>query len=135
MQSSLLRKLHTSPERQNLRFSYDKKSLNQYLNFRKRDVELGPIVKGRLATTTKHLQHWFSFIGKGTKLKELERTDCGNYFYYRQKSINSKVKPAIVQNEQSTINTCIKWHNKNDETHIDGSDFKKLLRSIILNDT
>ena len=54
--------------------------MQQYLDFRKRDVELGHIVSGRLATIATHLQHWLSFIGKDTKLKELERTDCENYF-------------------------------------------------------
>jgi len=31
-----------------------------------------------------------------------------------------------VQNEQSTINACIKWLNKNGETHRDGFDLKRL---------
>ena len=39
------------------------------------DVELGHIVKGRHTTIATHLQHFLSFIGKDTKLKELERTD------------------------------------------------------------
>ena len=81
-----------------------KEGVQQYVDFRKRDVELGHIVSGRLATIATHLQHWLSFIGKDTKLKELERTDCENYFYYRQKSTDSKVKQVTVQNEQSTIN-------------------------------
>ena len=89
---------------------------------------LGHIVSGRLATIATHLQHWLSFIGKDTKLRELERTDCENYFYYRQKSPDAKVKQVTVQNEQSTINASIKWLNKNGETHIDGFDFKKLPR-------
>ncbi|MDA9799070.1 tyrosine-type recombinase/integrase [Luminiphilus sp.] len=105
-----------------------KEGVQQYVDFRKRDVELGHIVSGRLATIATHLQHWLSFIGKDTKLKELERTDCENYFYHRQKSTDSKVKQVTVQNEQSTINACIKWLNKNGETHIDGFDFKKLPR-------
>ena len=33
-----------------------------------------------------------------------------------------------MQNEKITINACIKWLNKNGETHIDGFDFKKLPR-------
>lgn len=102
-----------------------KEGVAQYVDFRKRDVELGHIVSGRLATISTHVQHWLSFIGKDTKLKELERTDCENYFYHRQKSTDSKVKQVTVQNEQSTINACIKWLNKNGETHIDGFDFKK----------
>jgi hypothetical protein len=105
-----------------------KEGVQQYLDFRKRDVELGHIVSGRLATIATHLQHWLSFIGKETKLKELECTDCENYFYHRQKSTNSNVKQVAVQNEQSTINACIKWLNKNGETHIHGFDFKKLPR-------
>ena len=60
-----------------------KEGVQQYVDFRKRDVELGHIVSGRLATIATHLQHWLSFIGKDTKLKELERTDCENYFYHR----------------------------------------------------
>ena len=77
-----------------------KEGVQQYVDFRKRDVELGHIVSGRLATIATHLQHWLSFIGKDTKLKELERTDCENYFYHRQKSTNSNVKQVTVQNEQ-----------------------------------
>lgn len=105
-----------------------KEGVGLYLNFRKRDVELGHIVSGRLATITTHLQHFLGFIGKDTKLKELERTDCENYFYHRHKSSNGNVKQVTVQNEQSTINACIRWLNKNGETHIDGFEFKKLPR-------
>jgi len=61
-------------------------------------------------------------------LQQYIRTDCENYFYHRQKSTNSSVKQVTVQNEQSTIHACIKWLNKNGETHIDGFDFKKLPR-------
>jgi integrase len=105
-----------------------KEGVEKYLSFRKRDVELGHIVSGRLATIATHLQHFLSFIGKDTKLKELERTDCENYFYHRHKSTNTKVKQVTVQNEQSTINALMKWLNKNGETHIDSFDFKKLPR-------
>jgi integrase len=105
-----------------------KEGVELYLNFRKRDVELGHIVSGRLATIATHLQHFLGFIGKDTKLKELERTDCESYYYHRHKSSNGNVKQVTVQNEQSTINACIKWLNKNGETHIDGFEFKKLPR-------
>jgi site-specific recombinase XerD len=105
-----------------------KEGVEKYLSFRKRDVELGHIVKGRHTTIATHLQHFLSFIGKDTKLKELERTDCENYYYHRHKATNSKVKQVTVQNEQSTINALMKWLHKNGETHIDGFDFKKLPR-------
>ena len=77
--------------------------MQQYIDFRKHDVELRQIVSGRFETIATHLQHWLSFIGKDTKLKELERTDCENYFYHRQKSTNRNVKQVTVQNEQSTM--------------------------------
>jgi hypothetical protein len=56
----------------------------------------------------------------------LESTDCENYFYHRHKATNGNVKQVTVQKEQSSINTCIKWLNKNGETHIDSFYFKKL---------
>ena len=48
-----------------------KEGVEKYLSFRMRDVELGHIVKGRHTTIATHLQHFLSFIGKDTKLKEL----------------------------------------------------------------
>ena len=50
-----------------------KEGVEKYLSFRMRDVELGHIVKGRHTTITTHLQHFLSFIGKDTKLKEVKR--------------------------------------------------------------
>ena len=52
-----------------------KEGVEKYLSFRMRDVELRHIVKGRHTTIAKHLQHFLCFIGKDTKLKELERTE------------------------------------------------------------
>ena len=71
--------------------------MEKYLSFRMRDVELGHIVKGRHTTIATHLQHFLSFIGKDTKLKELERTDCENYFYHRHKATNGNVKQEPQQ--------------------------------------
>ncbi len=36
------------------------------------------MLRGRHTTISTHLQHFLSYIGKDTKLKELERTDCEN---------------------------------------------------------
>jgi len=105
-----------------------KEGVEKYLSFRMRDVKLGHIVKGRHTTIATHLQDFLSFIGKDTKLKELERTDCENYYYHRHIATNGNVKQVTVQNEQSTINALMKWLHKNGETHIDGFDFKKLPR-------
>lgn len=103
-----------------------KNGVEKYIEHRQKDVETGLIVKGRLITIKTHLQHWLNFIGKDTKLKELGRTDCEDYFYERRKSSKNNVKQITVANEQSTINSCISYLFKNNETVIDGFDFKKL---------
>jgi integrase len=111
-----------------------KKGVQLYLEHREKDVELGHIVKGRLGGIKIHLEHWLDFIGRDTKLKELDRNDCEDYFYFRSRNSNGNVKQVTVQNEQSTINACIKWLYKQGETDLQGFDFKKLPRLDKKND-
>ena len=105
-----------------------KEGVEKYLNHRLKDVESGIIVKGRHTTIKTHLQHWLEFIGKDTKLKELHRNDCEDYFYERTKKSKGNTKQVTIQNEQSSINACIKYLFKNNDTHIESFDFKKLPR-------
>jgi hypothetical protein len=75
------------------------------------------------------LEHWLDFIGRDAKLKELERTDCEDYFHSRVKKSTKKKLPisqTTVLNEQSTINAMMAWLFKNNETYIDHFEFKKL---------
>ena len=69
-----------------------KEGVNHYLEHRKKDVESGLIVKGRYTTIKTHLQHFLDFIGKDTKLKELERIDYEDYFYERMKKSKNNFK-------------------------------------------
>ena len=85
-----------------------KEGEEKYLSFRMRKVELKHPVKGRHTKIAKHLRHFLSFIGKNTKLKELELTNCESYYYYRHKVTNGNVKQDTGQNKQSTINALIK---------------------------
>ena len=62
-----------------------------------------------MGTIKTHLEHWLDFIGRDTKLKEFDRTDCEDYFYHRTKKSNAIIKQITIQNEQNTINTCIKY--------------------------
>ena len=78
-----------------------KEGVEKYLSFRKRDVELGHIVSGRLSTIATHLQHFLSFIGKDTKLKELERTDCENYFYHRHKATTATSNKSLCKTNKA----------------------------------
>ena len=102
-----------------------KTGVDDYLKQRAIDVQAGLIVKGRLSTIKTHLTHWLDFIGRDTKLKELERTDCENYFFTRTKTKKKiAVSQSTVENEQSTINALISWLYKRNETLIEGFDFK-----------
>jgi integrase len=95
-----------------------------------RELEVGQsagIVAGRYRTIKTHLEHWLNFIGRDVKLKELERTDCENYFLERTKGKKKlAVSSTTIANEQATINAMMKWLYKRNETYIDGFDFKKL---------
>ena len=106
-----------------------KEGVAQYVAQREKDVEAGLIVKGRLGTIKTHLEHWLDFIGRDTKLKELERSNCENYFYERSKTKKKiPISPTTVQNEQSTVNAMMSWLFKNNEARIDHFEFKKLPR-------
>jgi integrase len=103
--------------------------VDMYLEQRMKDVEAKLIVIGRYKTISTHLNHWLKFIHKDTKLKELERTDCENYFHSRTKVKGEeklKVSQITVEHEQSTINSMMEWLYKKNETYIDKFDFKKL---------
>ena len=111
-------------------FSHTTKiGVEMYLEERKKDVEAGIIVKGRFSVIRTQLNHWLDIIGKDTKLKELERTDCENYFLERTKTKKSiPISQTTVENEQSIINAMMKWLHKRGETYVAGFDFKKLKR-------
>jgi integrase len=106
-----------------------KAGVELYLEQRWKDVEAGLIVKGRYSTIKIHLEHWLDFIKRDTKLKELERTDCENYYHSRTKTKKSiSASQSTIENEQSTVNAMLSWLYKRKETYIDGFDFKKLKR-------
>lgn len=106
-----------------------KEGVALYLEQRKKDIGAELITEGRWKTINTHLQHWLKFIGKDTKLKELSRTDCENYFNERRqtkKRNEIKISQSTIVNEQASINAMINWLFKRNETYIDAFDFKKL---------
>lgn len=107
-----------------------KEGVAKYIARRQKDVDSGDIVVGRLGTIKIHLEHWLDFIGRDTKLKELERTDCDEYFNQRRKPTKSKrpVSPSTLLNEKTTINAMMSWLFKQNETYIDQFEFPKLKR-------
>ena len=111
-------------------FSIDaKKAVELYVAHRQKDVDVGLIVPGRLGTIRAYLKNWLDFIGRDTKLKEMERTDCESYFHFCVKGAGrTAARQVTVQNEQSTINAMTDWLFKRGEAGIDGFDFRKLPR-------
>ena len=106
-----------------------KQGVEEYLKQRALDVEAELIVKGRYGTIKTHLEHWLDFIGRDTKLKELERTDCENYLHSRTKTKKKiNVSQTTVANEQSTINAMLSWLYRRNEAYIEAFDFKPLKR-------
>lgn len=105
-----------------------KQGVEAYLKQRQQEVGTH-IVAGRYNTIKTHLEHWLDVIGRDTKLKELDRTDCEDYYLQRSKSKRQlKISQTTVANEQSTINALMKWLYKRNETKIDSFEFKKLPR-------
>lgn len=111
-------------------FSIDaKKAVELYVAHRSKHVGPNGITAGRVGTIRSHLKNWLDFIGRDTKLKEMERTDCEDYFLFRSKGADRPAARIVtVQNEQSTINAMMDWLFKRGEAHIDGFDFAKLPR-------
>jgi len=107
-------------------FSIDaKRAVELYVEHRQKDMDAGLIVPGRLATIRAHLKNWLDFIGRDTKLQEMERTDCESYFHFRVKGAGrTAARQVTVQNDQSTINAMMDWLLKRGEARIDGFDFR-----------
>ena len=101
----------------------------RYVAYRQRDVEAGLIVKGRLVTIKAHLKHWVAFIGADTRLSELDRGSCEDYYHFRIGGAQSAAaRQTTIVNEQATINAMMLWLSRQGDARIDGFDFRKLPR-------
>lgn len=100
--------------------------VQRYLKNRETDVAAGLIVAGRLVTIRAHLLHWQDFIGKATKLSALTKDSCENYFSFRVTKSAVPGKQVTIENEQSTINACMKYLFKQSLVHVSVFDFPKL---------
>ena len=106
-----------------------KQAVERYLAHRQRDVEARLIVAGRLATMRAHLNHWLDFVGRDTRLSELDRGSCEDY--YRSRLLGTRgvaARQVTIANEQSTINAMMLWLFRQGDSRIDGFDFRKLPR-------
>lgn len=100
--------------------------VERYLKYKEADVAAGLIVAGRLVTIRSHLLHWQGFIGKATKLRDLAPESCEDYFIFRTTKSAAPGKQVTIENEQSSINACMKYLFKQGLTHFAAFDFRKL---------
>ena len=100
--------------------------VERFLEHRKSDVAAGLIVAGRLVTIRSHLLHWKDFIGKNRKLSELTLASCEDYFTYRVTKSAVPGKQVTIENEQTSINACIKYLFAQGLVHVPKFEFRKL---------
>lgn len=104
-----------------------KQGVENFLKHKEKKLLAKKMTKGRQATIKTHLEHWLDFIGRDTKLKDLNRKDCEDYYEKRNKTKKKiKISPTTAMNEQSTINAMMKWLYKEGEAYIDAFDFDDL---------
>lgn len=96
-----------------------------YIKHRYKDVEAKLIVPGRLKALRNQLDNWLKYIGKGSKIYEMTRSSCEDYYHKRTEQ--GAALNTIIH-EQSTINAMMKFMYKQGESYIDGFDFTKLPR-------
>ena len=53
-----------------------KEGAEKYLEVRRKDWEIGYIVRERYLALQTHTKHWVEYVGKKKKLRELRRRDC-----------------------------------------------------------
>ena len=87
---------------------------------------MGLIAASRYKTLKSHLKHWAALIDKNTQVKDLKCKDCEGYYEWSNAQAEGDVKQKTVHSEQVTINGMIKWLYMQNETYIEGFDFKKL---------
>lgn len=106
-----------------------KQAVERYLAHRQRDVDAGLIVPGRWATMRTHLNHWLDFVGRDTRLSELDRGSCEDYHRSRLAGARGvAARQVTIANEQSTINAMMLWLFRQGDSQIDGFDFRKMPR-------
>ena len=96
-----------------------------YLKHRQKDVVAKLIVPLRFKTIKNNLARWVDYIHKGTKLLELTRSSCEDY-YHKRTEYGAAL--TTIHHEQTIINAMMKYLYRQGEAHIDGFDFKKLPR-------
>ena len=99
--------------------------VDQYVAFRKREVDGGIITAGRLVTIKSQLNHLLAVKGEQLKASELDKNTL---FYWRliRRESHPEVKDVTIRNETATINALCKWAYREGLIHFPEFDFEVL---------
>jgi integrase len=102
-----------------------KEMIDEYIEFRKREVSGGIITAGRLVTIKSQLRHLLNIKGADLKASEL---DDQSIYYWRllRRERNPEVKDVTVRNETATINALARWAYKKGYLHFDKFEFERI---------
>lgn len=95
-----------------------------YLAKRQEDVQAGLITKERIGTIHAHLKHLLRFKGSNTKVGDLDRNSIFDYVVRRRRE-QENVKDVTIKNEQSTINSMMRFGFREGLSHFEYFDFQK----------
>ena len=99
--------------------------VDEYLEYRNNDVQIGDITKGRWNTMRTQFKHLLDIKGRDTKLSELDRDCLFDYLQERKLRI-PEVKTVTIRNEQATINAMMEFGYRKGHTPIDKFSFRKI---------
>ena len=102
----------------------------KYIKYREQDVKLGTITKGRISTIKTHLEHWLDYIHRDNRIKNLDRSDCLDYFAYRTNK-SSPPKLITLRNEQATINAMMNYLFEENEALFQAFRFRKTPEQVV----
>lgn len=81
---------------------------NKYLNYIEQQVKENQISSGRQTNIKTYTKHYLDFIGKNTKILNVDKKEFQKYRSYRQ-SKKSDIRMSVVQNESITIKQMYKF--------------------------
>lgn len=104
-----------------------KQGVQEYLEKREKDIEIGQVKKSRVGNIRTYLNHWLDFIGRDTKLRDLKALDCSEYAFARIKSKKKlSISTSTLLNEQATINAMMSWLFQRKDVEISKFEFPRL---------
>jgi len=99
--------------------------VDEYLQYRQRDVSAGIITAGRLVTIKSQLNHVLRIKGEHLKVGELDRDSFYDWRLERRERI-SEVSDVTIRNETATINAMCKWAFRNGYISFDSFNIRAL---------